>query len=97
MTQELIWGVRRRPGVGSQFAKEEQQLDVKVGETLVLDLGDYRFLIRRSIEGLRVSTERGRDMKGHRIALRISQPNEIILWGEFAAEPNMARYPATKQ
>lgn len=94
MTKELEWYVRKRPGIDAKFASQEESLEVGVTDSLILDLGDYRFVIRRSEEGLLVSTERGdlRVVKGPRMALQISQPNQIVLWAEFSSEPNKSRY-----
>ena len=95
MTKGLTWDVRKRRGIDAKYASSEENIDIGVSEALIIDLEDYRFVIRRSEEGLLVSTERGdlRVVKGPRMALRISQPNQIVLWAEFSSEPNKSRYP----
>jgi hypothetical protein len=77
------WQVRKRQGVGAQFQESEIPLDVKRTDTIVIDLGDYKFLIRPSPEGILLSAERGK-VFGPPLALRISQPYQVTLWAEHS-------------
>lgn len=83
MRQPTKWQVSKRKGVGAQFQESEIRLDVKRTETIVIDSGDYKFLIRPSPEGVLLSAERGK-VDGPPLALRISQPHQVTLWAEHS-------------
>lgn len=89
MSQSLPWVVRKRPGSGPKQRASETSLDVAATDSIVIDLGNYRFVIRHSWDGagLLVSTERGQ-RKGPPLALRISQNNQLVLWSEFSDKSN---------
>lgn len=84
------WKVRKRRGSGQKQRASETALGIAPADSIVIDLGVYRLVIRQSWDGkgVLISSEHGQ-RKGPPLALRISQNNQVVLWSEFSSDPDL--------